>query len=171
MGKNIRFFHYTVPAVFLIFLSFCFEFLVLFGLRESFYYLIFFPFFEEIFKYFYARRFRRASRNVIIALGAWEFLLVKVPLIDFSNFYDGSLIFLIAIVPLVFHVATAFAYSSRYFENLQKTFFFSILLLHIFYNSLDLFVEREVILFAVSIVFSMSPLFFLFFISKMNGSR
>ena len=168
MREKIGFYHYLVPAIFLIFLSLCYEFLALFGLVESAYYLVFFPFFEELFKFLYARNFLAKSRNIIIALGIWEFLIVKIPLMNFSNLNDAALIFIFSILPLIFHVSSAFVYSSKYNQYIPKSVFFIMLICHIFYNSINLITETELSFFIVSLIFSISPLVFFLFISKIG---
>ncbi|MFT5330742.1 MAG: hypothetical protein ACI9KA_001834 [Parasphingorhabdus sp.] len=123
------------------------------------------PFFEELYKYFFAKKFREKAFLAILVLAIFEIFIVKIPLLLLS--YNGEPIresiipFLIPLSAFIFHVSTALNYVSIEFTARPQIVFLSMVVLHCVFNSVSYLNVDLPILFVCATLVSFTPYFLL----------
>lgn len=134
-------------------------------LRQVYNCLLIAPFFEELYKYFFAKKFPQKAFLAILVLAIFEIFVVKIPLLLFA--YDGEPIrqsiipFLIPVSAFIFHVSTALNYISHEFAGRPQIIFLSMVVLHCVFNSVSYLNVGLPILFVCATLVSFTPYFWL----------
>ncbi len=117
-----------------------------------------FPFAEELYKYFFARKMQRKAFVAILIFAAFEVFVVKIPLL---YLYGDSLswLFLLSMTPaFIFHVLTALNYTSNQFLEKPKMVFCAMIILHFLFNYLSYLINDDTIFFLCAMLFALTPL-------------
>ena len=133
------------------------EIISILGISENAIGILFFPFFEELFKYFTAKRCIRYSFKLIFLFAIYELFLIKIPMLDWNFSFENLANFAFTILAFNFHISTAFIYNRKEFFFAPITTLFAMIILHIAYNSFatfDVSLQNSLI---VLLIFSLSP--------------
>lgn len=152
--------------VFIFLLNVTEYFLLLAEIPYAFMTILLFPFAEELYKYFYAIKMRERAFLAILIFAIFEILVVKIPLMYISYNGESGLFFLVPITAFIFHILTAFNYTSNQFFQKPRAIFSIMLALHCLFNYVSYLIVDTSTFLICSMLVSLTPYFWLILSKK-----
>lgn len=122
---------------------------------------------EELLKAYFAIKFRNIVFRLILIFGSIELSLKMIILLNLS-FNEFVIYMLFALISLLFHISTAYNYSSKFFQRNIIANVIALSLIHILFNMISEFTQNDTLSFFQNILIALLPLLWLVSISRYN---
>jgi hypothetical protein len=133
------------------------ELFVFLGFMEIFLFALYFPFLEELFKFYVRMRRRSQTFCIIVCYAIAELVVAKIPIIQWNTPEELANQIFYSLIALNFHLSTAYVYDSNRLGRFEYIVLMAMIFIHALYNVIDLFLTSHVTLMMASVFLSFTP--------------